>query len=113
MRCLEDRRLVDHLAATGTPLEVCITSNVLLAVAPSLEEHPLRRLREAGIRVSINTDDPGYFSTTLTDELRLAASLLGADEVLGLVEDAFACSALDEAGRAVCLAEPPGASSFS
>jgi len=92
---------------------VCITSNVLLGVAPSVAEHPLCRLREAGIRVSINTDDPGYFSTTLTDELALAADLLGADEVLGLVEDAFACSALDETGRAGCLAEPPGAAGSS
>ena len=105
VRCLEDPRLVDHLAATGVPLEVCITSNVLLGVAPSVEEHPIRRLREAGVRLSVNTDDPGYFSTTLTDELALAADLLGPDEVVALVADAFACSALDDPARASYLTE--------
>lgn len=105
VRCLEDPRLVEHLATTGLPLEVCITSNLLLGVAPSVEEHPIRRLREAGVRLSVNTDDPGYFSTTLSDELGLAAGLLGSDEVVGLVEDAFACSALDGSRRAALLAE--------
>ena len=113
VRCLEDPRLVDHLAATGVPLEVCITSNVLLGVATSVEEHPIRRLREAGVRLSVNTDDPGYFSTTLTDELALAADLLGPDQVVALVEDAFACSALDEPARASYLTELRAASRSS
>ena len=107
VRCLEDPRLVDRLAATGTPLEVCITSNVLLGVAPSVAEHPLRRLWEAGVRFSVNTDDPGYFSTTLVDELALAADLLGlgAGEIVGLLEEGFRGSALDESRRAAHLAD--------
>jgi adenosine deaminase len=58
-------------------VEVSVTSNVLLGVAPSVTEHPLPRMVQAGLNVSVNTDDPGYFSTTLTDELLLAHRQLG------------------------------------
>src|SRR5262249_7069074 len=76
----EDPELVKRLADSGVPLEVCPTSNILLGAAPSFEEHPLRALRDAGVVVTINSDDPAYFSTTLTDELRIAQTLLGLDD---------------------------------
>ena len=69
VRAVEDPALVSHLAETGIPLEVSMTSNVLLGVVPSLDEHPIRRLLEAGVAVSINTDDPAYFGTDLVSEL--------------------------------------------
>ena len=68
VRAVEDPALVDELARLGVPLEVCPTSNVCLGVVPSLEEHPFDRLRRAGVRVSVNSDDPPLFDTTLTDE---------------------------------------------
>jgi adenosine deaminase len=77
VRSMEDPELVDHLAAHQVPVEVSVTSNVLLGVCPSVAEHPLPRMIDAGINVSVNTDDPGYFSTTLTDELLLAHRQLG------------------------------------
>lgn len=71
VRCLEDPELVRRLAGTGTMLEVCPTSNILLGVAASIGEHPLPALIDAGLNVSINTDDPGSFGTDLNTELQL------------------------------------------
>ena len=68
VRCLEDEVLVEYLRINQTPLEVCPTSNICLGVAPSLAEHPLPKLLEAGLYVTINSDDPPMFNTTLTDE---------------------------------------------
>jgi aminodeoxyfutalosine deaminase len=65
VRCLEDPDLVARLRDSGTPLEVCPTSNVLLHVSPSIAAHPIRELLDAGLRVSVNTDDPGSFATDL------------------------------------------------
>jgi adenosine deaminase len=72
VRCLEDESLVHRLVDSGTTLEVCPTSNVLLSVSSSIEEHPLRALIDAGLRVTISTDDPGTFATDMNTELLLA-----------------------------------------
>jgi aminodeoxyfutalosine deaminase len=71
VRCLEDSELVARIRDTGTTLEVCPTSNVLLNVCSTIEEHPIRQLIDAGLRLTINTDDPGMFATNLTTELLL------------------------------------------
>jgi len=71
VRCLESTELTRRLADTGTMLEVCPTSNVLLGVAASIHDHPLPALLAAGLNVSINTDDPGSFGTDLNTELQL------------------------------------------
>ncbi len=68
VRSLEDPKLVDYLKQHQIPLEVCPTSNVCLQVAASLSQHPLPKLLEAGLYVTINSDDPPMFNTTLTDE---------------------------------------------
>ncbi|NMB56134.1 MAG: adenosine deaminase [Leptolinea sp.] len=68
VRCLEDASLVEYLKKTQIPLEVCPSSNVCLKVVPSLAEHPLPRLLEAGLFVTINSDDPPMFNTDLTQE---------------------------------------------
>lgn len=75
--CLQDPVLVERLRDTGTHLEVCLTSNVATRVVASLEQHPLRAMLDAGLSVSVNSDDPPMFNTTLTDEYRHAARLLG------------------------------------
>ena len=69
VRSVEDERLVAHLAEAAIPLEVSMTSNVLLGVVPSIEEHPVRLLLDSGVLISLNTDDPAYFDTDLTREL--------------------------------------------
>lgn len=77
VRCLEDTELVARLRAEGTMLEVCPTSNLLLHVIESMDDHPLPRLRDAGLRVCINSDDPGMFATDMTTELTIAHTQLG------------------------------------
>jgi aminodeoxyfutalosine deaminase len=69
---IEDPEVVALARDRGVPFEVSLTSNVLLGVAPDVERHPLGALREAGIVVTLATDDPGYFDTDLGRELRLA-----------------------------------------
>ena len=75
-----DPELMAHLAATGIPLEVCPSSNVATRAVPTLDEHPLRAFVDAGITVTINSDDPPMFGTTLNREYAIAASLLDLNE---------------------------------
>ncbi|MFT4082715.1 MAG: adenosine deaminase [Nocardioides sp.] len=72
-----DPRLLAHLATTGIALEVCPSSNVATRAVDSLQTHPLPRFVEAGVVVTINSDDPPMFSTTLNREYQVAADLLG------------------------------------
>ena len=68
VRAIEDSGLVEYLARNAIPLEICLTSNVKLGIFPSYAEHPVKRLIDAGCTVSLNTDDPVLFQTTLTEE---------------------------------------------
>jgi adenosine deaminase len=77
VRCLEDETLVETLRERQIPLEVCPSSNVCLGVAPGLAQHPLPRLMEAGLYLTINSDDPPLFNTTLTDEYLKVAETFG------------------------------------
>jgi adenosine deaminase len=97
-RAAEDPTLVGHLAATRLPVEACPLSNVATGVVGSLEEHPIRRLRDAGVLVTVNTDDPKMFGNSLAEEYALLQARLGvsADEVRGLLLDAVAASWLSE-----------------
>jgi len=76
----QDPELMQHLADYAIPLEVCPTSNVRTRAVASLEEHPLATLVSAGVQVSINSDDPPMFGTTLNNEYLVAATLLGLRE---------------------------------
>ena len=80
VRCLEDSDLVAELRERQVPLEVCPTSNICLKVAGSLAEHPLPKLLGEGLYVTINSDDPPMFGTSLTDELTRVADAFGYDE---------------------------------
>jgi len=80
VRATEDPALVRELAASGLPLEVCPSSNVALGVYPSLEEHPFPRMLDAGLNVSINSDDPPMFGTTLSQEFEKCAEQFELDQ---------------------------------
>ena len=71
VRSIEDRKLVEYLSERRIPLEICPTSNIRLGVYPDLAVHPLRRLYDAGVPVTINSDDPPLFNTTLNAEAKL------------------------------------------
>jgi aminodeoxyfutalosine deaminase len=77
VRCIEDPAVVAVLRERAIPLEVCPTSNVRLGVVTDHAAHPLPRLLAEGLVVTLNTDDPPMFGTTLTDEYRLVARRMG------------------------------------
>jgi adenosine deaminase len=79
VRCLDDPELVVYLRQQQIPLDVSLTSNVCLKVANSLADHPLPRLLDEGLFVTINSDDPPMFNTTLTDEYLALAHTFGFD----------------------------------
>lgn len=100
IRAAEDPELLATLADTGVHLEVCPTSNLRTRVVPTLELHPLPALMAAGVSVSINSDDPPMFGTTLTRELQLAATLVGPATIPELLRNAIDASyATDDVKR--------------
>jgi adenosine deaminase len=80
VRSIEDPALVGELAERGTVLEVCPTSNVVLGIYSSYEEHPLPRLLEAGVRVTLGSDDPPYFGASIGGEYAVCRERLGLDD---------------------------------
>ncbi|BCL16852.1 adenosine deaminase [Micromonospora sagamiensis] len=103
----QDPELLAHLAQRRIALEVCPTSNLRTRAVASLDEHPLGRLVEAGVLVTINSDDPPMFGTTLNDEYAVAARLLGLDAagVAGLARDAVTAAFLPETEKRRLTAE--------
>jgi len=75
-----DRELMRYLREKDIPLEICITSNLATGVVKRLEDHPVRRLYDAGVPITLNTDDPAMFGCTLEGEYRLAARRFGFSE---------------------------------
>ena len=103
----QDPALMAHLAEHRIPLEVCPTSNLRTRAVASLDEHPLAALVAAGVPLSINSDDPPMFGTTLEEEYAVAARLLGLDRagVAALARAAVDQSFLDATGKAALIAE--------
>lgn len=80
VRAIEDPALVAELADRGTVLEVCPTSNVVLGVYPDYASHPLPQLRDAGVRLTLGSDDPPWWRTTIGREYEVAREHLGCDD---------------------------------
>lgn len=98
----QDPRLLAHLAEHRIPLEVCPTSNIATRAVARLDEHPIRQFVDAGVLVTVNSDDPPMFGTDLNTEYAVAARLLDLDErgLAALARNAVDASFLDEAGKA-------------
>lgn len=105
VRAIEDGDLVTRLADEGVVLEVCPGSNVALKVFPDIERHPLRALHEAGVRVTLNSDDPPFFHTSLAREYEIASSVMGFSdgELLGMTRTAIEAAFVDEPTRQLLL----------
>lgn len=105
--CLDDPDLVRTLVARAIPLTVCPLSNVRLKVIASLDAHPLKELQAAGLRVTINSDDPAYFGGYCTENLIACQATLGlsVDEIVTLVRNGFAAALVPEAERAAAIAK--------
>jgi len=88
IRSIEDPSLVEHLARHQIPLEVCVTSNLRTGVVKRIEEHPIRRLFDAGVPIVINSDDPAMFDCTLESEYQLIEKTFGfsKEQMAGLAE---------------------------
>lgn len=102
VRCIEDPELMAYLRETQIPLEVSPTSNVCLGVFPSIEQHPLPKLMADGLYVTLNSDDPPMFNTSLTHEYEVAAEVFGmdVDTLTGLVLNGVRASRLSETKKA-------------
>ena len=88
-------------------LETCPGSNVSLKVFPDFQSHPLRRLRDAGCRVTLNSDDPPFFHTSLEQEYEIASHVFGFsdDEINAMTRTAIEGAFVDETTRARLLAQ--------
>ncbi|WP_132877980.1 adenosine deaminase [Tamaricihabitans halophyticus] len=102
-----DPRLLDYARERGIVFEVCPTSNVRTRQVPSIEAHPIRRMLDHGVPVTLNTDDPPMFGATLVGEYRAVAGTLGltARELAELARTSVTASFQSEAGKANTLAE--------
>lgn len=107
VRCLEDPSLVERLVAEQVPLTVCPLSNVRLRVVPTLAAHPLKRMLDRGLCVTVNSDDPAYFGGYLQDNLEAAQQALDLQpaDLLRLARNAFQASFLPDAEKAAYVAE--------
>ncbi|WP_283195734.1 adenosine deaminase [Rhizobium sp. AN80A] len=106
VRAIEDADLVRRLVDQGTVLEVCPGSNIALEVFPDFQSHPLRALKEAGVRVTISSDDPPFFHTSLKREYELASSAFGFSdaEIDAITRTGIEAAFVDEATRSELLA---------
>ena len=104
---VQDPELLAHLAERGIPLEVCPSSNIATGAVATLSEHPIVAFRDAGVVVTVNSDDPPMFGTTLNREYEIAADLLGLDRsgVADLARKAVQVSFAPDAVKARILDE--------
>jgi adenosine deaminase/aminodeoxyfutalosine deaminase len=102
IRAVEDPVLVKHLRDHSIPLEISITSNLITGAVKSLKDHPIRRLYDAGIPITLNSDDPGIFGSTLVEEYELAAREFGfrEEELLAIADNGFRYAFDQAAGQA-------------
>jgi len=107
VRSMEDEPLVDRLARERIPLTVCPLSNVRLRVVADLAQHPLLRMLDKGLMVTIKSDDPAYFGGYVQENYRASAEALGLgrDEVAAIARNAIAASLMPQPEKAKLLAE--------
>lgn len=102
---IEDDKLVAHLVQTQIPLTVCPISNIALKVFPDMASHPIKRLMDVGVLVTVNSDDPPMFHSNVIDNYVQVVDTfdLAADEVERLARSSFQAAFMDEATRAKYL----------
>ncbi|WP_017602668.1 adenosine deaminase [Nocardiopsis alkaliphila] len=107
IRCLDDPTLLTHLATTQTPLTVCPLSNVRLRAVPTLADHPLPALMDAGLLVTVNSDDPSYFGGYVHDNYLALQHHLGLtnEDLRTLARNSFTASFLTPKRRDHLIAQ--------
>lgn len=97
VQAVDDMDLVRYLAEHEIPLEVSVTSNLCTGIYPSYEKHPIRKLLKHGVKITINTDDPTFFHTTLTDEyMHLYKLGIAKETIISLIENGFKYAFTDQ-----------------
>ncbi|ABF39050.1 adenosine deaminase [Candidatus Koribacter versatilis Ellin345] len=106
LHAIEDPELVEHLAKSGTAIEVCVSSNVRTGCCRALAEHPVRKLFDAGVKITIATDDPEMFGCTLTGEYQILQDQFGFsdDDLRRVARNSFEASFLPETEKQKYLA---------
>jgi aminodeoxyfutalosine deaminase len=101
-----DEKLMERLVRDQVPLEICISSNVRTSCCHELAAHPVRRYFDAGALITLNTDDPEMFQTTLVEEYQIAQDVFGFtdEELRQVARNSFVASWLPE-GRKKKLLE--------
>jgi adenosine deaminase len=106
-RSLEDDALVGRLARERMALTVCPLSNLRLRVIDDIKHHPLRRMLDKGLVVTVNSDDPAYFGGYVNDNFHAVsdALILTRDEIAAIVRNSFQASLMSAPAKAAALAE--------
>jgi adenine deaminase len=107
VRCLEDPALIERLRADRVPLTVCPLSNVKLRVFDSMKTHNLPRLLDAGLCVTINSDDPAYFGGYVNENFQAVGEAfdLTQSQICSLVRNSFEAAFVSDARRSAMMAE--------
>ncbi len=107
VRCVDDAILVERLVAEQIPLTVCPLSNVRLCVYESMSEHPLKRMLDAGLLVTVNSDDPPYFGGYVNENfLAVQQALdLSQDDLEKLARHSFQAAFLSESEKQTLISE--------
>lgn len=110
LHAIEDPELVQHMAEKQIPIEICITSNIKTGCCRALEEHPVRKLFDAGVPIVLNTDDPDMFHTDLGREYRIARDVFhfSDTELQELAKSSLRASFLPESRKRELLATVHG-----
>jgi adenosine deaminase len=105
VRAIEDPALVAEIAEREIVLEICPTSNVATGVFASYEEHPLRALHEAGVKLTLGSDDPPYFGCSIGGEYAVARERFGLEEgeLRNITRTAVRASFADDAAKDALL----------
>ena len=114
IRAVEDNRLMDYLAEQGIGLEVCLTSNVHTSTVTDLASHPARQLLQHGVKINLNTDDPGISGIDLAHEYQVAAPLAGLDPAMlrQIQLNALDMAFLGAADKSALMARKSGTACF-
>ncbi|MCY0092948.1 adenosine deaminase [Hoeflea ulvae] len=107
VRAAEDEALVRRIAEQGVVLEACPGSNLALKVYPDISSHPFDHLRRAGVKLTLNSDDPPHFGSSIGHEYQLVADAWGYDaaDLTGFTRTAIQAAFIDEPTRAILLGQ--------
>jgi adenosine deaminase len=95
-RCLEDEKLVEYLKEKQIPLTLCPLSNLSLRVVNDLKNHPVKKMLDKGLMLTINSDDPAYFGGYMNENFEGIMELISKEELIQLAKNSFISSFLSD-----------------